>query len=384
MNLTEQFTIPSKKSEAWRYFPTPFFKKQSLTLLPGLSEGTSSYAELPERVDRDGQSNLITFLDGRLTNRVAIDGISMDLTRKPLDTAAYHEDNVLVGLNDAAELLEIRVSKTPASPVLIDFTVSGNQEGLSTPTILVRVEKGVHFELYTRHLGDSDTVFENYVMEFFIADDARLEYLSVKTGQRPMSDSTVYHVGANSFMNASYIAPYTELTRHDIEVYLKGEKTKAYLNGLSILKDEQHFGFKTRVHHQVPECESYQHFKNILTGQGTSEYNGLVEVYRDAQLTDSYQLNRNLILSDSAKAYSRPQLRIFADDVKCSHGSTTGQIQESEILYLMSRGLTRVQAHAILVFGFADEVLESAKCEFAHDEVRALLKESLANLGEIS
>ena len=218
-------------------------------------------------------------------------------------------------------------------------------------------------QFFIKYTSSDKRHFENNRFNFNIEKNASCSVLNHKESSNLIFESSEINLDHSAQFDATYVGTKTQITRHDIEVNLNDESANCQLNGLSILSKDHVFSFKTRVHHRSGLTESKQHFKNILFDKANSEYNGLVEVYQDSQEIDSYQLNRNLVLSDDAKAFSRPQLRIFADDVKCSHGSTTGQIEESEILYLTSRGLTRKQAHDILIFGFADEVLEETNVE---------------------
>ncbi len=366
----EKLNKPNRKQEAWKYFPL----KKLNNLPKNKGKKVTTTIQTGDQLD---------FINGFLTQSIDIDGVEINLS----DTFnnrlnVVHEENPFTSLNTLTnnETVFINVTKKVLTPLKIRFHNDETDTIYTDPKLIITCKENSSIDILVTHEGNDTDSLENSSFKFNVEENAELNYLSIKTATRSIQESIEINCAANTYVNASYIVPSTTVSRHDAEVNLNGSNSKCYLNGLGILKSEESFTFKTRVHHRVEECESYQHFKNILSGKSMAEYNGLVEVYKDAQLTDSYQLNRNLILSDTAKAFSRPQLRIFADDVKCSHGSTTGQIEESEILYLMSRGLTRTQAHAILVFGFADEVLESSKCKFAHDEVRILLKESLKSL----
>ena len=166
-----------------------------------------------------------------------------------------------------------------------------------------------------------------------------------------------------SRFNACFLNKEGRLIRHDATVDFVGEEADSILAGMANINGETQSFSYTRVNHIVPSCTSNQVFKNILDGKSRSEYNGLVYVMQDSQKTDSRQSNKNLLLSDDARALARPQLEIFADDVECAHGSSTGQLDDYQLFYLMSRGIDKESAQKTLLKGFIDEVLDEI-----HDE----------------
>lgn len=169
-------------------------------------------------------------------------------------------------------------------------------------------------------------------------------------------------------------------TRRQVEVDLTGENSHTKLHGLAILTGKSESYTHTTLNHLVPHCESHQFFKNILSDSAQSEFNGLVHVKDIAQKTDAYQSNHNLLLSDQARALSRPQLKIFADDVKCSHGATMGQLDETQLFYLKSRGLDFESARSLLLYGFAEEVIETIPIPLAKEACEKQIQILLAAL----
>ena len=153
------------------------------------------------------------------------------------------------------------------------------------------------------------------------------------------------------------------LARNEIHTELDGEGSFARLMGLSVLTGQQHVDNQLRVDHRAPHGSSHQVFKGILGGASRAVFNGLIHVHKGAQKTDAKQTNRNLLLSDAALVHSNPQLEIFADDVRCTHGSTVGELDESALFYLRSRGLSERAARELLLRGFANEVLDAVRLE---------------------
>jgi Fe-S cluster assembly protein SufD len=148
-----------------------------------------------------------------------------------------------------------------------------------------------------------------------------------------------------------------QTVRNSIRTLLQGEGAECHLNGLDVLKDSTEVYHHTVMEHWVPNCVSDQYYKGILDNTAKSEFNGLVFVAKGADGTDSQQLNKNLMLSEEARVWTRPQLQINADDVKCAHGATVGQLEEDQLFYFASRGLDRELAQALLTFGFAEEMI---------------------------
>jgi hypothetical protein len=182
------------------------------------------------------------------------------------------------------------------------------------------------------------------------------------------------NVQANSLylgLNQSY---FSQNSRFQQRVFIKGEQALVRLHGLGVQEPKQQLFYNTHIHHLVGETESHQLFKSLNKDKSTFEYNGKVTVARDAQKINSYQLNQNIILDDTAHVYSRPQLFIDADDVKCTHGSTTGDLNEEEIFYLRSRGLDELSSRKLALKGFINDVFNQSNFEPNGDMVPCLDK----------
>ncbi|SCA62831.1 hypothetical protein SCG7109_AE_00080 [Chlamydiales bacterium SCGC AG-110-M15] len=173
----------------------------------------------------------------------------------------------------------------------------------------------------------------------------------------------------DAFLEVSTASTGTCTIRHDYHVQLMGENANAFLNGLSQLDGKNQVHNHILLHHQAPHCYSSQLFKGVLNGSSRSSFEGKILVNPEAQKTDAFQLNNNLVLSDQAIAYSKPNLEIFADDVKASHGATVGQLDEDQLFYLQSRGISQEEASLKLVAGFTGEILEKVKI----DSVRKII-----------
>jgi Fe-S cluster assembly protein SufD len=207
-------------------------------------------------------------------------------------------------------------------------------------------------------LGDG-VYWTNAVTEIVVGDGARVDYHRVQR-----ESEAAYHVastgssqGRDSILHVHAVALGAALARHDLRAALDGPGGSCVLNGLYLLRGRQHVDHHTLIDHRQPHCESHEYFNGVLDGAARSVFTGRIIVRPGAQRTDSKQTNNNLLLSGDAHADSQPQLEIYADDVKCTHGSTLGPVDERQLFYLESRGLDGEAARRLLTYGFGAEIL---------------------------
>src|SRR5208282_4550994 len=227
------------------------------------------------------------------------------------------------------------------------------------------------------HVSLSDAArVTNTVTELVIGSEAHVEHCKVQ-----QEGARVFHIAAvraaqekDSRWTSHSIATGSRLARNQIQTLFNGQGGEAILNGLFMGDAEQLLDHHTVVDHAQPHCESHEFYHGVLAGRSHGVFNGKIFVRKDAQKTNAKQTNRNLLLSDSAVVDTKPQLEIFADDVKCTHGATIGQLNEESIFYLQSRGIGAEQARQMLVEAFAGGVIDRIGIE----EVRAALELTLA------
>ena len=172
------------------------------------------------------------------------------------------------------------------------------------------------------------------------------------------------------------------LLRNNLNFYQRGEHIDSILKGITIIEGKQHVDHHTLVHHIEPNCESHQDYKGIYDERSTAVFNGKVVVEKEAQKTNAYQQNNNVLVSDKATINAKPQLEIFADDVKCSHGCTIGQLDEDALFYMQQRGIPKKEAKALLMYAFANTVLESVKIPEVKQRINKLIANKLGvNIG---
>jgi Fe-S cluster assembly protein SufD len=215
------------------------------------------------------------------------------------------------------------------------------------------------------HSTNQQASFRNHVTEIVVGANASCEYVKIQSEdpQAMMVDRTEIHQSTDSRMRTYTLSMHGAWIRNNLHFHLNGKNTESILNGLYMLDGEQHVDNHTTVDHLQPNCYSDELYKGILRDKATAAFRGKIHVHQPAQQTNAYQSNRNILLSDEASINTKPQLEIYADDVKCSHGATTGQIDEDALFYLQARGIPKEAAQKLMVYAFAAEVVEKISME---------------------
>lgn len=244
----------------------------------------------------------------------------------------------------------------------------------SHPRLLVVLEESAEAKLVESFVGEG-TYFTNSVAEITVGQNAKFEHCRVQTESK-----TAYHIchlqatqASDSVFTSHNISMGALLTRNDLSGWVGGENTETWLNGAYVGKGQQHIDNHTRLDHALPNCNSFEVYKGVLDDEAQGVFNGKIFVYQDAQKTDAKQTNQALLLSNKSGINTKPQLEIFADDVKCTHGATVGQLREDALFYLRARGIPMKQAEALLVYAFVAEVLEKISIEPVRDTLEEML-----------
>ncbi|HEY0592274.1 MAG TPA: Fe-S cluster assembly protein SufD [Thermoanaerobaculia bacterium] len=378
--------FPTTSQEEWRLTPVhPIATSEWEIAGPG---AVSDQALAPWRIP--GADAELVFVDGRFdaarsslpnTKGVAFRALAAALSSPngeigALGRLAQNELRPFVALNTAlmadGAVLEIEDGAS-AGLIHLLFHSSGGSRVVS-PRVLVRAGRGVQATIVESHTGDG-RYFTNAVTEVFGGEGAVIEHYKIVS-----EGAEGYHVGAiemhqerDSTIHSRLIGLGGPLTRTDLATSLDGEGASCTLDGLYLLDGKEHFDAHTRIEHAKPHTDSLELYKGVLAGSARGVFNGLVIVRPDAQKITARQTNKNLLLSNDAIADSNPQLEIHANDVKCNHGSTIGQLDPTSLFYLRSRGIGLEQAKAMLTWAFAEEVIGRMKVE----PVRKRLEEAL-------
>ena len=222
------------------------------------------------------------------------------------------------------------------------------------------------------------------VTEIFTNKRAIVDYYKLQNDKDNASliDNTFIKQKQQSVARVHTFSFGGKLTRNNLNFYQNGEHIDSTLKGVTIIGNKQHVDHNTLVHHIEPNCESHQDYKGIFDDHSTGVFNGKVVVDKEAQKTNAFQANNNILLSDKASINTKPQLEIFADDVKCSHGCTIGQLDESALFYMRSRGIPEKEARALLMYAFGNDVLQSVKIPELKQRVTKIIAQKLGvNIG---
>ena len=224
----------------------------------------------------------------------------------------------------------------------------------------------------------------NVVTEIYADVHATLDYYKIQNDNKNASlvDNTYIEQQRESECAVHTFSFGGNITRNNLNYFQKGEHINSILKGITIIEGKQHVDHHTLVHHIEPNCESHQDYKGIYDDKSTGVFNGKVIVNKEAQKTNAYQQNNNVLVSDKATINAKPQLEIFADDVKCSHGCTIGQLDDQALFYMQQRGIPKKEAKALLMYAFANTVLESVKIPEVKKRITKLIANKLGvNIG---
>jgi Fe-S cluster assembly protein SufD len=253
-----------------------------------------------------------------------------------------------------------------AAPIHLQF-ISDSSHGAASasfPRVLVVAEENSSATIVESYASPGESVYlTNAIVDVQLGAGAHLQHFKVQR-ESPSSyhvASTNAELGANASYDATAINLGAALSRHTIDIMMDHEGAECWVDGLYMVDGNQHTDTHSMIDHRQPHCTSHQLYKGILDGKSRAVFNGKVFVRHGAQLTNAQQTNKNLLLSNEAQVDTKPQLEIFADDVKCAHGAAIGQLEEDELFYLESRGIRPELARNLLTYGFAEEVIEKIK-----------------------
>lgn len=382
--LINTMDFPTTRVENWKYTRVTKISNKTFTqdtVAPTLDK-------LPALPYQDAYTVVFVngFYNAALSTTSFEDGLSVSLIEDAPETANFigkmpTEKNVFTALNTlhATSGLFIKVStnKVIEKPVQVVYISTGEHKVANIRNVFV-AEKFAEARITQVFLSkNSNECFTNVVSESYVEDTSHLVVDRIQ-----YEDDSNFHVSfdyiaqpKNTNFTLNTITLNGALVRNDVKADINGENSFVYMNGAYVLKDSQHVDNHTYVNHFVGHCESHELYKGVLDGKSTGVFNGMIHVHPNAQKIDSYQSNGNVLLSDTAHAYSKPELEIYADDVKCSHGSTIGQLNEEAIYYLRARGISKETARAMMVTAFIGDVLDNLEneelVEYIHDILEA-------------
>ncbi|HEX3402907.1 MAG TPA: Fe-S cluster assembly protein SufD [Acetobacteraceae bacterium] len=364
-----------RREEAWKYTSLrPVADAEFQQSVTPLTSGSAVLERLP-RID----APRIVLVDGVFDPALSTLPASVTFTRfadqPAFGTLARPNSEPLVALNTmlAEDGVSLAVSEGVDAGLLLLVSLATNGAAFH-PRHAIQLAQGARLTLLELSVGDG-AYLHNPVIEVHVAEHAALTHVRL---QNESSDafhlSTLYAEVAECGTYDSFALNVgARIVRTEVHARLDGEKGTTHLNGAQLLGGSQHADFTTVVQHVAPSCTSRQTVKNVLDGRAQGVFQGRIEVAREAQKTDGYQMNQALLLSPDAEIDTKPELEIFADDVKCSHGATVGELDADQLFYLRSRGIPDAEARSILVRAFLAEALDAV----AHEQVRAVLEQAV-------
>ena len=385
--------MPNKSWEDWKYSDFSLLNKMSFTF--GLRKDIST---LPNTFPNINNTNQIVIYNGyyhedlsSFSNKVSVETLkesyktNPELIRNILAPNSNPFHNINSAMINSGLMITINDNEIIDDPLhIINYTSDLDAPIMNHPLFIINVGKGSEAAIIEHYYGSTNTEYwQNIVTKIKLFKNSSIKHFRLQE-EGPKS----YHVGDTEYilekdaqLSALHYASGASKYRQNINVNLTDVGASSTINGLCLSKlNQQHDHFIT-VNHLKEKCTSNQLFKYILSDSSLGIFNGRVIVQKGAQQTDAKQSTRNLILNDKAVAHSNPQLEIYADDVKCSHGSTTGQLDENAIFYMRSRGIDYKTAHLLLVNGFAKEVFKIISEKNINQYVNEQLSSWLKNTG---
>ncbi|GAA4944812.1 Fe-S cluster assembly protein SufD [Algibacter agarivorans] len=403
IKIFEEKGFPSKKEEAWKYTSLNKILKEDYSVFPK-QENALEYRDVKKYFIHDIDTYKIVFIDGKYSSHLSQtthDGLDVCLMSAALSKPKYRliienyfnkaaTKDSLPSLNTAfsneGAYIQIPKNKLVQKPIQIIHLSTGNESAtMLQPRNLIVVGENSHVQIIERHQSLTDNpVLTNSVTEIFANKRAIIDYYKVQNDNSNASliDNTFIKQKRESVASVHTFAFGGKLIRNNLNFYQEGERIDSILKGVTIIGDKQHVDHNTLVHHIEPNCESHQDYKGIFGENSTGVFNGKIIVEKEAQKTNAFQANNNILISDKATINTKPQLEIFADDVKCSHGCTIGQLDESALFYMQSRGIPEKEAKALLMYAFSNNVLSSVKIPEIKQRITKIIANKLGvNIG---
>lgn len=390
--------IPTRKTEQWKYSSlTPLLINDYFTKQNGIQD----YSEKDARSVFSSIENVhrIVFVNGQFEPKLSDcsdlenQGIltlfsncnheQQQLVNEHLGSVCKLDQHVFVAANysglQEGILIQAAANNKIEQPVhIVYLSTKQNQPANAQTNLLLIAETGAELQLIEQHdsLSEQVNLFHNHASEVVLKVNARLLHLRMQVEDENISHINALHIdlAKDSHYEQHSINFGSLLKRNDIQVNFSGSNSYSRLNGVFLSKHKQHIDNHLDLEHAVPHCNSDTTYKGFITDKSRAVFNGRIHIHKLAQKTEAHLNNKNLLLSKQAELDTKPELEIYADDVKCSHGASIGQLDEKSLFYFQSRGIDRASAEAMLCLGFINEMVEL----FPNQQVQRLITERLA------
>lgn len=392
----QQKGFPTRKDEGWKYINLESILETAFAPSPAVNQ-IHVQAEVVQKYLLGNQDQAdVLLINGQWVSHSKRVGVSITPLANAIAsnrenvqnilTQNWEQKNSFTAMNNAyfhdGALITVAVDTALDHPVHIVhlMTTPENKSLVFFPRIVVQIQNGAQANvLYTEVDLGSTRFFNNQVIDVSLEANSKLNWVTVQRGGTHGINLSTLRVTQDLASEAHFTCFSTKgaITRNEVIAQFAGTDAKANFNGIALQNGESQTFQHLYINHAVPRCVGRQLFKNIVNDRARTEYNSLVNIARDAIHSDSGQLNRNMVLSKTARAWTRPQLQVYCDDVKAAHGATIGQVSPEELFYLRSRGLSEAAARAMLIYGFVEEVVMNIQNKELRNYVEAFLKTDL-------
>ena len=397
--------LPTQKNEEWKYTSVGDLFKKEYSLQNGAVDAGISKQQVDEiRLPGNENANELVFINGKyaaalstirtakeqliiLPLEEASNGIYKDLVNAHLGKSSLYIQDGIHALNTSfiygGVFIYVVKGQIINNPIYL-YHLSDARENhiLSQPRSLVFVDKSAKVQLVETYktIGSMDS-FTNEVFEVVVNENAIVEYYKFQNDDVNASQVGTTHIRqiGKSYAHTVTVSLNGGIIRNNTNIIMEVAGNEAHMYGLYLLKGNTHVDNHTMVDNKMPNCFSNELYKGVMDDKSTGVFSGKIFVRQDAQKTNAYQINNNILLSDNATVNTKPQLEIFADDVKCSHGCTVGRLDEEALFYLRTRGISKEHAQAMLLEAFAATVIEQIKIEPLRKYAEQLIADRLSN-----
>lgn len=400
IEIFDKTGFPTKKNEEWKYTNLAPLLKADYKLFPETEEISIGYQDVKKYFIHDMDSYNIVFVNGVYSSYLSdttheeadicvLSSAMNKMMHQPVIENYYGKiapkNDSMVSLNTAffkdGAFIYVPDKVILSKPIqIVFFSTAQESEVMYHPRNLIVLGNNSQAHIIERHQTLNDKAnLTNSVTEIHVGNNSELDYYKIQNDSTEASliDNTFISQERDSQTNFSTFSFGGKLTRNNLNFVQNGDNSNSMLNGITIIGGTQHVDHHTKVEHKFPQCESHELYKGIYDEQSHGVFNGKVYVHPEAQKLNAFQQNNNVLLTDKAEIDTKPQLEIFADDVKCSHGCTVGQLDESALFYMQQRGIPKKEAKALLLYAFAAEVLEHVQIPQIKQRITKLIAQKL-------
>jgi len=390
----QKIGLPTNKSEEYRF--TPITRALEKNFNFDSIENHSSIDSIEKFLIPNVDANVIVFVNGIYSDKISkiisnefqISNLKFEISNPHFQKYLSNSDDAFTALNSAlwsdGIFIQVPAKTKVEKPVFILHVNDAEQkQSINHTRLLAILEEESELTLIEKSVSNgTNNIFHTFAEEIIVKENASLDYVKIQNDEGKLHQvaNTLIHQSNNSKLNTFTLTLNGALIRNNFNIAIDGEHCESHFYGLYLLNGNTIADNHTVVDHIKPNSHSNELYKGVMDGNSKGVFNGKIYVRPHAQKTNAFQSNRNILLTDTSSINTKPQLEIWADDVKCSHGCTSGQLDEEALFYLRSRGIPQQQAKAMLLYAFALETLEPIKNAELKNHLESLISQRLNQL----